>query len=86
MSGKAENLSILAKNGFRVPKGFVLDSAHYKAAITPIMDSMMAALPNAGAVRALVEELELSAGTLEVLVLDKDGKPIPKIEASLFFV
>jgi phosphoenolpyruvate synthase/pyruvate phosphate dikinase len=67
VSRKGVNLAILAAHGVTVPRGFLLEGAHYSRAISKSFDDIEVALGDADSLERFFAELEIPADTLDYL-------------------
>lgn len=59
MTRKFCNLDIVLTHGIAVPRGFLLDGSHYREAVAPHHNRILAALPEATAVEEVFQSLEM---------------------------
>jgi phosphoenolpyruvate synthase/pyruvate phosphate dikinase len=80
MTTKATNLAELARHGINVPRGFHLDSSHYREAIEPIRGTLTAAVVRRVGVSEIFDGLPLPERTMTTL-----GDKLSRFPASTVF-
>lgn len=63
MTQKARNLEVLKSNGISVPRGFALKDEHYRAAIAPIAEKIISALPSSDRIFEIISKAGMSSRT-----------------------